>query len=262
MLGKRAVTSLQPYQPPNVGGLVGELRALYHLAGIDLMLRIGELILDRLYGGDAATWHSRGKKDISFRKLQEHPELPFRASMLSRAVSIYVLSQRRSDLRELQNVSPSHLQEIISLEAPLQDDLLAQVEREKWSTQKLREEVARRRPKDLRRPGRPRSPAFSRYLRGLKTDLGGRILLTDTDELSNLELGEAIDLLETARSLVEQAGTIAELLADHVQRLETEASVNTNNGESIVLIGRGVSTPKHLLEIETDLFIAPSKRAR
>src|SRR5215471_7499916 len=103
-------------EQPDIGALVRELRALYYGSGIELMLRVGELILERLYGGDVALWQSRSRKDVSFRKLEKHPDLPFKAAMLSRAVSMYVLSRRRTDLSQLENVSPSHLQEILNLE--------------------------------------------------------------------------------------------------------------------------------------------------
>ena len=51
---------------PDIGALVSELRELYYVKGIELMLRIGELILDRLYGGDITKWKSRGRKDFPF----------------------------------------------------------------------------------------------------------------------------------------------------------------------------------------------------
>src|SRR4051812_38492829 len=69
----------------DVAQLVSELRDLYHASGTELMIRVGELILERLYGGDVTLWQSRRRKDVSFRKLQDHPDLPFRASMLSRS---------------------------------------------------------------------------------------------------------------------------------------------------------------------------------
>src|SRR5688572_10008868 len=163
---------------PDVGALVRDLRQLYYVKGIELMLRVGELILERLYEGDEAKWKSRCRKDYSFRKLQQHPDLPFKAPMLSRAVSMYVLSRRRADLLALQNVSQTHLQEVLNLDPALQDTLLSRVEQEKWSVQRLRAEVAEALPTvttTTRRPGRPRSPAFQRHLRNLKNIVEGRL---------------------------------------------------------------------------------------
>src|SRR5262249_24428641 len=88
----------------NVDTLVAELRQLYVDAGLKLSVKMGRLIIDRLYGGDMTKWQSRGRKDASFRKLERHPDLPFRASTLSRAVSIYALAQRRTDLLEFNHL--------------------------------------------------------------------------------------------------------------------------------------------------------------
>jgi len=115
---------------PDVAALVRDLRKLYYVKGVELMLRVGELILERLYEGDVSKWKSRCRKDFSFRKLQQHPDLPFKASMLSRAVSMYVLSRRRADLLALQNVSQTHLQEVLNLDPAVQDSLLQRVEQE------------------------------------------------------------------------------------------------------------------------------------
>jgi hypothetical protein len=92
--------------PPDIGALVRDLRKLYYVKGIELMLRIGELILERLYEGNVARWKSRCRKDYSFRKLQQHPDLPFKASMLSRAVSMYVLSRRSPPLPDVLAATP------------------------------------------------------------------------------------------------------------------------------------------------------------
>jgi hypothetical protein len=207
---------------PDIGALVSELRELYYVKGIELMLRIGELILDRLYAGDVTKWKSRGRKDFSFRKLQEYPDLPFKASMLSRAVSIYVLSRRRADLLVLQNVSQTHLQELLNLDPALQDDLIARVENEKWSVQRLRAAVIQSLPPITKRAGRPRSPTFSRQLRNLKNIVEDRLLVMDTANVAVLQFYEAKDLLDTARRLCQQAELVARVLAAHVATLDRE----------------------------------------
>jgi hypothetical protein len=208
--------------PPDIAALVRDLRKLYYVKGIELMLRIGELILERLYEGDVARWKSRCRKDYSFRKLQEHPDLPFKASMLSRAVSMYVLSRRRADLLALQNVSQTHLQEVLNLDPVLQDNLLLRVEQEKWSVQRLRAEVVENLPAISRRAGRPRSPTFSRQLRNLKSIVEGRLLVMDTANVAVLQTREAQELLDTARRLCQQAELVTRVLAAHVATLERD----------------------------------------
>ena len=207
---------------PDITALVRDLRKLYYVKGIELMLRIGELILERLYEGNVARWKSRCRKDYSFRKLQQHPDLPFKASMLSRAVSMYVLSRRRADLLALQNVSQTHLQEVLNLDPVLQDNLLSRVEQEKWSVQRLRAEVVENLPALTRRAGRPRTPTFSRQLRNLKSIVEGRLLVMDTANVAVLQTREAQELLDTARRLCQQAELVTRVLAAHVATLERE----------------------------------------
>jgi hypothetical protein len=208
--------------PPDVAALVRDLRKLYYVKGIELMLRVGELILERLYGGDIAKWKSRSRKDYSFRKLQQHPDLPFKASMLSRAVSMYVLSRRRADLLALQNVSQTHIQEVLNLDPALQDALLSRVEQEKWSVQRLRAEVVQSVPVIVKRAGRPRSPAFKKQLRHLKNIVEGRLLVMDTASVAVLQTREARELLDTARRLCQQAEYVTRVLSAHIAVLERD----------------------------------------
>src|SRR3954447_7074553 len=109
--------------PPDVEALVRDLRQLYQATGIGLMVQIGGTIVDRLYDGDVSRWRLHHRKDTSFRKLAAHPELPFQASTLYRAVEIYLLVQRRPAIARLERVGPSHLQEILGLEGEAQDRL-------------------------------------------------------------------------------------------------------------------------------------------
>jgi hypothetical protein len=212
---------------PDVSALVRDLRNLYYVKGIELMLRVGELILERLYEGDVTKWKSRCRKDFSFRKLQQHPDLPFKASMLSRAVSMYVLSRRRADLLALQNVSQTHLQEVLNLDPALQDILLSRVEQEKWSVQRLRAEVVQTLPTVTKRAGRPRAPAFTKHLRHLKNIVEGRLLVIDTASVSVLQTREAQELLDTARRLCQQAEVVTRVLAAHLSTLERGQSETT-----------------------------------
>jgi hypothetical protein len=215
----------QPLAPasaePDVAALVRDLRQLYYVKGIELMLRVGELILERLYEGDESKWKSRSRKDYSFRKLEQHPDLPFKAPMLSRAVSMYVLSRRRADLLALQNVSQTHLQEVLNLDPELQDALLSRVEQEKWSVQRLRAEVVQSLPRvTTKRPGRPRSPAYQKHLRNMKNIVEGRLLVMDAASVAVLQSRETQELLDAARRLCQQAEIVTRVLAAHLNTLE------------------------------------------
>jgi hypothetical protein len=233
-----------------VNSLVRALRDLYYGSGIGLMLRIGEVILERLYGGDTTRWQSRRRKDVSFRKLEKHPDLPFKASMLSRAVSIYVLSRRRADLLELKNVSQTHLQEVLNLAPDLQDRLLDRVEQEKWSVRRLREAVTTSLPKTARRPGRPRAHELARQVRLLRSLAGGRLLVAHPSHIAALRVHQAYELLELARQLCQQTQQTARVLTDHLESLERSRCEVGLAGKAIPR-GPGVKAPRLL----------PAKRA-
>src|SRR4051812_34493476 len=104
----------------DIDGLVEELRHICCATGLSVAVQVGHLVLERLYGGDSKLWSARGAKDVSLRKLQEHPDLPFRASALSKAVAVYLLSTRRADLLEGRYLGPSHLHEVLPLPAEQQ----------------------------------------------------------------------------------------------------------------------------------------------
>jgi hypothetical protein len=250
---REAPQALVPAAPePDVTALVRDLRKLYYAKGIELMLRVGELILERLYEGDESKWKSRSRKDYSFRKLEQHPDLPFKAPMLSRAVSMYVLSRRRIDLLALQNVSQTHIQEVLNLDPELQDALLSRVEQEKWSVQRLRAEVAETLPEVPRRPGRPRTPAFQKHLRNLKNIVEGRLLLIDTASVTVLRNREAQELLDTARQLCQQAEMVTRVLAAHLTALERGQAESTASTERVARVSEirpaGVSPTKHTFQ--------------
>jgi hypothetical protein len=200
----------------DVGGLVWELRELYYGSGIALMVRLGEKILDRLYGGNETLWKSRHRKNNSFRKLEMHPDLPFHASMLSRSVSAYVLSRRRPDLTNLKNVGVSHLQEVLKLDARTQDILLDRVERERWTVQQLRREIIALSPRGTKTGGRPRAPVFVRSIRQLRGLLERRDLESHPDLVSNLSHATATELLDTLRLLRKQTDALVQSLTSRL----------------------------------------------
>jgi hypothetical protein len=202
--------------PVDVGELVRELRDLYHGSGIALMLRLGEKILVRLYGGNESLWKSRRRKDNSFRKLETHPDLPFHASMLSRSVSAYVLSRRRSDLTSLKNVGVSHLQEVLKLDGRTQDILLDRVERERWTVQQLRREIVALSPAGTRTGGRPRTPVFVRSIRRVRGLLERQELESHPDLVSSLPRATVTELLDTIRLLRKRTDALVQTLTNRL----------------------------------------------
>jgi hypothetical protein len=199
-----------------VDTLVEDLRKVYCGAGTMLMVRVGKLVLECLYGGDVDLWRARGRKDASFRKLAEHPQLPFSRANLARAVGIYVLSLRRPDLFELQGVGPCHLREILALDATSQDRLLTETSKNGWSVCRLHEEVGRSKGPSASRTASMAQLAFADLLRSWRSDLENRRLLKDVDRLDRLDPREAAELLEIAKRLARQTETLIHHLGRRV----------------------------------------------
>jgi hypothetical protein len=205
-------------RPTDVEGLVTELRRLYVGAGVELAVNMGRLIIERLFCGDLERWRSRGRKDISFRKLEKHPDLPFRASTLSRAVAIYMLSKRRGDLMDFRHVRPSHLHEIARLTEEDQDNLLAKAEAERWSMRKLREEVARMsRPRPYRKTAQPR---LALWMRAVRCEFDSRTTAAELDGLADCDLDEARELLDATRGVLRCAEVMARRLGERIRQLD------------------------------------------
>jgi hypothetical protein len=204
---------------PDLDDVVRELRQLYCVSGLRLSVSIGKLVLDRLYGGDVALWHSRGRKDNSFRRLAQHPELPFSAPTLSRSVGIYLISLRRRDLLELANVGPTHVRQLLSLSSEVQDRLIDQAAEHDWSVQRLQQEIRCLQSPDPKRFETKRDlPLFARYVRRLRRGIDTRALLQGTEHVDQLTPKEAEELLETVRRLCKQAETVARYLAENLAK--------------------------------------------
>jgi hypothetical protein len=227
---------------PDLDGLVSQLSRLYQGTGIRLSVEIGRLIIETLYGGDHEKWRSHGRKDVSFRKLEKHPQLPFRASTLSRAVSIYMISLRRADLLAFQHLSSSHLHELGGLSADIQDKLLERAESEQWSVQQLRAEVGK--------PSRARGhrtqsdvPGFARWFYRNKEDIEARVALEEIDLVTRLSIEQASELLKLLKSLLQQCEILARGLADRVNGSARCASISQ-------FPSTGVPTSEHSSERE------------
>ena len=197
--------------------IVRDLRHLYVAAGLQLSIEMGRLIIDRIFGGDFHRWRSRGRKEVSFRKLERHPELPFRASTLSRSVAIYTLSRRRADLGTLLHVGPSHLYEIVALDEVDQDRLLACAESDRWSVRRLRQEARGVAKQTGRLRGQKATPPkFVAWLRGVRQEGAVPALTAELKAVEALELDEARELLETTRGLLQNLEVLARTLGNHI----------------------------------------------
>jgi hypothetical protein len=109
-------------------------------ATFDFAMAVGKLIVDTIYSGDLDSWRDRGHKCASFRKLARHPDLPMSPSALYRSVAIYELT-RRLGAAPWKNISTSHLRLVLPLPRDRQLELIQHAEANRWSVQRLREEI-------------------------------------------------------------------------------------------------------------------------
>jgi hypothetical protein len=143
--------------------VVQQLNALGKEATFAFACRVGQLVIDGFYAGDINRWRDRSpNKDLSFRKLSKHHDLPMSACALYRSVCIYELCERLG-VRSWKHLSTSHIRLVLPLPPTEQERVLRLAEKSAWSVRRLDEEVAAvnapgRRPKAGRggrkRPGR------------------------------------------------------------------------------------------------------------
>ncbi|HYQ28381.1 MAG TPA: hypothetical protein VER04_14225 [Polyangiaceae bacterium] len=213
----------------NLDDVVRDLNDLCRAATIDLVFRIGQCVMERIFGADEQTWAREGASNRSYRRLAARGDLILGASALCRAVSIYALVQRFGGRERWSHLAASHFQEVLSLDFESQERLLGEADAQRWTVSRLRAEARRLRPLDN---GRPR-------VRSLCT-LAGR-------------LSAQFRALETAR-LDEIEDTSAETLRQSLAGLRREI----DSVES-ALSRRHARTPSRPSEI---VMLKPGPRAR
>lgn len=180
-------------QRREVDAVVRELARLVREATVDLSLKVGQVVVERFFDGDALNW--REHQQISFRRLARHPELPMSASALRRCVGLYELTQRLGDLTRFERLGASHFRAVLGLNTSLQRDLLAEANEQAWTVAELESRVAKLRHKPQGRGGRPRVPPLVKLIRQLEPLAEAAALQLanpeDAADLSELDVHEA-----------------------------------------------------------------------
>lgn len=180
--------------------VVRQLNALCKTATFDFAMSVGKLIIDTFYSGDLAAWRDRGIKNVSFRRLAKHPDLPMSATALYRSTAIYEVCQRVG-ASEWRHLSTSHVRLVLPLPGAQQVSLLRRAEADAWPVQRLREEIEAL-PSSSRavgRGGRPKRSALRKAVRTLQAFL----------EESTYLLGTATPVVDLSP---EMARTVVKLL--------------------------------------------------
>jgi len=173
---------------------VAEIRHLSRLAAVELTLNIGEIVFHRIYEADSEALRMRGPKDVSFRRLANHPELPVSAASLWRSVAIYEMSQRIPGVARLPHLGVSHLRAVIGIDPNEQRKLLQAASTNAWSVARLSQHVAEQR---RGRGGRPRKPPILRAIQSLRA-------VADFPETAFTEPTDASEFGDEEREVVQE----------------------------------------------------------
>jgi hypothetical protein len=140
-----------------VSEVVDDLRNLTRSATLDFTLKVGDIVFRRIYGGDHGVLRRRRSKHTSFRRLAAHPDLPFSAATLWRAVAIFELVQRLPHPPTASYLGVAHLRSVLGLPADVQARLLSEAEQNGWTKKEMEGRAAAYRTRTSRR-GRPPAP--------------------------------------------------------------------------------------------------------
>ena len=80
--------------------LVQEIGGLEELSALEDSVRLGKLVVDRLYGGEISEWRRRDGANVSFRTLTGRKDLKLSAVTLYRAVGLFELTVRLGALEQ------------------------------------------------------------------------------------------------------------------------------------------------------------------
>jgi hypothetical protein len=199
----------------DVDGVVVGLRQLCRSAAVDLSFQIGKLIIDLLFDGSVERWKSEGTRQVHYRELAKHPDLPLSASALCRSVGIYALCHDLGGHQQWQHIGTGHVQELLTLELPDQARLLEAAEQERWTVMRLRTEVAKLKPQG---EGRRRPQRFARTLKDVKSYLVRQHEALRGGEPETLSEETALDLRETIAKLQALCELLTGTLNEYDQR--------------------------------------------
>lgn len=205
----------------DLDAIVAEICRLNAVSSLQLSVSIGELILNRFFGGDMAQLRTHGPKNASLRRLAEHPHLPFGASTLSRHVAVYEVIERIGGLQTVKSLTHSHVRHVLGAPAEMQAKLLAEAERQGWTADQLRAEATTARPA-AGKGGRKATTVFEKGLTAWRRAVGDNL----ADALDRIGTLTAPDLAK-AKAAVEALQQELAAVAHRIDALGVEAATAT-----------------------------------
>jgi hypothetical protein len=145
--------------------VVRELRAIVHHTGLARTIAIGQLVLDRFFGGSTELWQDRRRnKNNSIRRLADCPTCPLSRSALNQAVGVFAAVRSMPGASELPHVGASHIVAVLALPDGEREDWLRRADSQLWSVRRLNDEIRCARRCAGERRGRPRLAIASKLL--------------------------------------------------------------------------------------------------
>jgi len=175
-----------------------DISRLHRAHGLEFACAVGQLVVDRFYGGDMDAMRRRRRGCPSLRRLAEHPALPMSASSLYRAIAIFGVVERVESSARWSHLGPSHVRAVLSLPHERQVALLEAAEAGAWTVERLALAVQeakadrQRGAEGRHRGGRPPLPRFVKTIRALSK-------LADPDEALYGDLDRAAQLAREER---------------------------------------------------------------
>lgn len=203
--------------------VIDELRGIMRQTGLSRTLAIGQLVLDRFFGGSMELWRDRRRnKNNSIRRLADCPTCPLSRSALNQAVGVFAALRNMPGAADLQHIGASHIAAVLTLPDSAREAWLLRANEQLWSVRRLSDEIRDERRVMGERRGRPSRPAIAKVL--------GRA----HGAIDALER-EARDLIEldfAGPELVELANRLAGLEALLKERAGRRESVTVAKGSN------------------------------
>jgi hypothetical protein len=186
----------------DIEGVVLALRAVHHKSAWERVLDAGRVVFERIVGGNEAEWRShRGRKSVSLRKLVQHAKCPFKKS------AIYLFVQLEPSVRRMPGITPTHVTQTLSMDAPRALELLRKAANAEWSSRELGQRVRQLRKVEGERRGRPASSEGKRA--GIVVARAARALREMREQLASCNMSE-----DSLRELHRALDELSELVAD------------------------------------------------
>lgn len=204
---------------------VQEVNEISRQATLEISLKLGNLIVERFYGGDLGAWRDRGTTDASFRKLAAHPDLMLSPSGVYRAVAVFEVCERLDGVSRLKHLGVGHFRAILGIADKQQEHLLTTASEKGWSVDKLEEEAGKIRKREGDTRGRKPDPGFVKGIRRMEKLLdGGGNWFGDLDKVDQLDEEEAEALWKTVTGMKLKCEALQKALQVKVPGFESRES--------------------------------------